>query len=168
MIFSDEQKRDHIKELQRFLYEISFYNSSIPTIIPDGIYGSDTKEAVTAFQREYGIPVTGSADFDTWEKLVEIWQIYYPVILLPDIFRKETVLIPGSAGAAVYLAQHMLNTIGRKYANPPIVELTGIYDAPTEQSVNAFKSVTQNKENSEGINARLWNDIVSKFNKIVI
>lgn len=38
-MFSDEQLRQHIRELQQFLFGISHYNVRIPVIIPDGIYG---------------------------------------------------------------------------------------------------------------------------------
>ena len=39
IMFSDEQLRQHIRELQQFLFGISHYNVRIPVIIPDGIYG---------------------------------------------------------------------------------------------------------------------------------
>lgn len=168
MIFSDDQKSSHTKELQRHLYEIAFYNKKIPFIIPDGIYGPETAEAVRAFQREYGIPMTGNTEFDTWEKIIEVNRAYYPDIIRPDIFKRDTLIIPGSAGAPVYMVQVMLNTIGRYYKNIPVIEVTGIYDAPTERAVRSFKNVTDNNSSAEGVDVKLWNDIVSIFNKIVL
>ena len=62
----------------------------------------------------------------------------------------------------------MLNTIGNGYKNMPVIELTGIYDAPTERSVNMYKRVSSSNAAIEGVDAELWNKIVSSFNKEVI
>ena len=52
MAYTDDQKTRHISELQRYLYSISHYNENIPRVMPDGIYGLETQEAVRAFQKE--------------------------------------------------------------------------------------------------------------------
>ena len=62
IMFSDEQLRQHIRELQQFLFGISHYNVRIPVIIPDGIYGPETAGAVKIFQQEYGLMPTGEVD----------------------------------------------------------------------------------------------------------
>lgn len=166
-MYSYDQKREHIRELQRLLHDISYYNTHIPRINPDGIYGPETSGAVKIFQMEYGLPATGNADFNTWEKVTDLKRFFYPEIIKPNVFGKDTVIIPGSAGPAVYFIQTMLNTIGSRYINMPVIELTGIYDAPTERSVNMYKRVS-GSGGSEGIDAELWNHIVSSFNKAVI
>ena len=51
MAYTDEQKLRHISELQRYLYSISHYNKKIPRILPDGIYGPETTQAVRTFQQ---------------------------------------------------------------------------------------------------------------------
>ena len=58
-----------IRSLQTMLRVISEYNGSVPTLIPDGIYGNETRDAVIAFQRNNGLPVTGITDQQTWEKI---------------------------------------------------------------------------------------------------
>lgn len=167
-MYSEEQKREHIKEIQQLLYELSYYNATIPRIIPDGIYGVETAEAVRLFQREYGLEPTGIADDETFERLAEINLNYYKEIKMPDVFKRDSLVIPGSAGPVVYMIQLMLNTIGNGYINMPIIQLTGIYDAPTENSVAMFKRVSGNDFTNEGVDIDLWNDIVSKFNKLVL
>ena len=39
----------------------------------DGIYGENTQQAVRAFQRVFGLPVTGIIDYPTWYKIQDIY-----------------------------------------------------------------------------------------------
>lgn len=167
-MYNSGQKQDHIRELQRFLYEISFYNRKIPEIIPDGVYSTETENAVRIFQREYGLPETGRTDSETWKKAAEINSIFYPEIVRPDVYGKDTVLVPGSAGPVMFFIQTMLNTIGRGYANMPLLPLTGVYDEQTERAVNMYKRTSGHDVRSEGIDSSLWNSIVLHFNEKVI
>ena len=59
-----------IRSLQTMLRVISEIDKRIPTVVPDGIYGSTTQQAVTAFQRQHGLPATGVVNQDTWEHIV--------------------------------------------------------------------------------------------------
>lgn len=59
-----------VRSLQTMLRELSFYYTAIPRIIPDGIFGQETADSVTAFQRFFRLPVTGTVDNDTWDAVV--------------------------------------------------------------------------------------------------
>ena len=59
-----------IRSLQTMLRVIGEDDTTLPTVIPDGIYGQDTLTAVSAFQRRNGLPVTGITDQLTWEQIV--------------------------------------------------------------------------------------------------
>ena len=60
-----------IRSLQTMLRTIAQVEANQPSLIPDGIYGPQTARAVSAFQRRYGLPVTGIVDQPTWERIVE-------------------------------------------------------------------------------------------------
>ena len=64
-----------IRSLQTMLKTIAETDPSIPLVIPDGIYGQETIAAVYAFQRKYGIPMTGIVDQNTWEAIVAVYDI---------------------------------------------------------------------------------------------
>ena len=49
-------KGDEVRRIQKKLKELGFYSGAV-----DGIYGSATKKAVTAFQKNCGIPADGIA-----------------------------------------------------------------------------------------------------------
>ena len=63
-----------VRSLQTMLRVIAEDDASMPTVIPDGIYGPSTMVAVTAFQRRSGIPVTGIVDEATWDRIVEAYE----------------------------------------------------------------------------------------------
>ncbi len=52
MAYTNEDRRNHIRELQRYLYSLSFYDETMPQVVPDGIYGRETALAVRAFQQK--------------------------------------------------------------------------------------------------------------------
>ena len=63
-----------IRSLQTMLRVIAEDDSRLPTVVPDGIYGPTTMNSITAFQRLYDLPITGIANQDTWERIVEIYE----------------------------------------------------------------------------------------------
>ena len=62
-----------VRQMQNQLNTIAKTYSAIPSIVVDGIYGPRTKEAVSTFQRVFGLPVTGVTDYQTWYKIQEIY-----------------------------------------------------------------------------------------------
>ena len=63
-----------VRSLQTMLRVIAEDDNRMPGVIPDGIYGPATMNAVTAFQRRDGIPVTGIVDQLTWERIVAAYE----------------------------------------------------------------------------------------------
>lgn len=62
-----------IRSLQTILRQVARCNPDIPRVIPDGIYGTNTVDTVTAFQKKFGLPPTGVTDYLTWTKLVQVY-----------------------------------------------------------------------------------------------
>ena len=58
-----------VNSAQQMLRRISV-TEEIPVIIPDGVFGSDTEEAVIILQRKGGFEPSGIIDYDTWEYIV--------------------------------------------------------------------------------------------------
>jgi len=59
-----------IESLQTMLRQLSYGYKALPFLVPDGRFGEETLEAVMIFQREFGLPVTGRVDPDTWDEVV--------------------------------------------------------------------------------------------------
>jgi len=62
---------DKIRHLQYMLSVLSAYISSIPPLAIDGIFGPDTRNAVLAAQRYFGLPETGAVDDRTWDEIYD-------------------------------------------------------------------------------------------------
>mgnify|MGYP002911853503 FL=1 len=58
-----------VRELQFYLYLMSAYESSIPTVSIDGSFGAATETAVRAYQRFAGLTVDGIVGRTTWNSL---------------------------------------------------------------------------------------------------
>ena len=62
---------DKIRHLQYMLSVLSAYISEIPPVTIDGIYGPNTRDAVLAAQRWFGLPETGAVDDRTWDEIYD-------------------------------------------------------------------------------------------------
>ncbi len=64
---------DKVRQMQEQLNRIAQNYPAIGTIAVDGIYGQDTANAVSNFQRVFDLPVTGVTDYRTWYKISQIY-----------------------------------------------------------------------------------------------
>lgn len=64
---------EKVRQLQQQLNRIARNYPAIPTLIPDGIYGPDTAEAVRMFQKIFHLPQTGIVDYPTWFEISDIY-----------------------------------------------------------------------------------------------
>lgn len=64
---------NEVLQMQNQLNRIAKVYTNIPTIPADGIYGEKTKEAILAFQKIFGLPVTGIVNRRTWYKISQIY-----------------------------------------------------------------------------------------------
>lgn len=64
---------DAVRTIQQQINAIADVYYSIPNVIVDGVYGQSTAAAVSAFQRQFDLPVTGTVGFATWYKISAIY-----------------------------------------------------------------------------------------------
>ena len=134
-----------IRSLQTMLRVIAEDDRSLPTLIPDGIYGPSTMIAVTAFQRKYGIPVTGIADEETWDRVNAVYETALvrvgkaePIEILLE---PNQVILIGERSPYVYLLQAMLAQLSYDHSNLHFPGFTGVLDVDTAESLRAFQSL---------------------------
>ncbi len=136
----------YVREFQYFLSVLGENLEVIPPVTIDGIFGGATEAAVRAFQRAYGLPVTGIVDEETWVQLYNAYRgillttaQYYngvPVALFPGY-----LLVLGSQGEEISLLQQYLLTLSEVYSEIPSVEVNGVYGTATRDAVTAFQNL---------------------------
>ena len=155
-----------IRSLQTMLRVISEDDRSLPNIVPDGIYGQQTINAVSAFQRRYGIPVTGITDKNTWDTIVTIYED--AIIRIGKAEPIEIIMEPGQVFRAgdrspyIYLLQSILTQLS--IDNPSIEkpDHTGTMDESTIISLTAFQQLSDLPITGE-LDKITWKHLVKQF-----
>lgn len=162
-----DNKKDNIQEIQRYLYNISHFIHTIPSVVPDGIFGKKTENAVRAFQKEYGLPATGEVNRQTYDTIVIVYKHLKesPPDMI-DIFPEhDYILSEGSNNDLVYFLQIMLKAINRKFPDIPETEISGLYDTDTVRSVRYIQEKSLFPETGD-TDKYTWNNIVKIFHHI--
>ncbi|MDO5560336.1 MAG: peptidoglycan-binding domain-containing protein [Oscillospiraceae bacterium] len=167
MIYTESEQKEHIREIQYYLYSISSFNSMIPEVIPDGFYNQQTQDAVLAFQKYYNIPQSGEVDKLTWDTIVAVYKGYFintpeMVDVYPSV---DFVIRPGQDRHLIYTLQVMLSAAAQQFSNLPDVPVTGEYDKATSDAVKRIQYLSLLPVTGE-VDKFTWNFVVKLFNYI--
>ena len=153
-----------VRELQFYLYLMSAYQSSIPSVTVDGVYGSGTAAAVRAFQRRYGLTVDGIVGLTTWTELYDQFRSIQSDNGTPNAY-PGTALRQGSSGQNVRLVQFWLKIARTVYSSLNNVTVDGIFGSSTAAAVRRFQ--TYFGLTSDGVVGRTtWNKLYEVYNDI--
>ena len=155
-----------VRSLQTMLRVLAEDDRTLPTVIPDGIYGQETITAVSAFQRRAGLPVTGIANQETWDAVVEA---YEPALIRVDEAAPIEVIIDpgkvyrrGDSSANLYLLQAMLAFLSRYHTEIGSPEQSGVLDATTAEALAAFQLLAGLPATGE-LDKVTWRYLVNQF-----
>ena len=162
-------ERSAVRELQLMLRYISRYNENIPPLNPDGIFGELTEEAVIAFQKSYNLPVTGEVDLRTWNEIIRVYKDLREKNLPPDpvyVYPPElSALDTNDTFDEVLILQLMLKKLADRYDNIPDVELSGVYDPKTKETVIKLQEVFKIDQTGK-VDKQTWNKINALYSAI--
>lgn len=132
-----------IKGLQTMLQTIAYALDTIPVVNPDGIFDGATEKSVRAFQQEYGLPVTGVVDEQTFDRIVEVYALANELLSVAEApvlhFPATLVIAPGQSHPHIYLVQAMFTAIHTSFPEFRTLELTGILDQATEYDLRLLQ-----------------------------
>lgn len=159
-----------IRNLQRYLLQLSFFNALIPAVPLDGVWDTATRESLRAFQAQYGLPVTGRADRTTWDTLYQAYTQNLsdtgrpePVYVFPRQPNEYSVGL-GDEGALIVAIQFLLRERMIEYGL--LLEeqaLTQIFDATTEAWVKQFQDI-HGLPVTGRVDKATWNELVRANN----
>ena len=132
-----------VRELQYYLYLMSAYEPTLPSVTIDGEYGSATEKAVRAYQRLAGLTADGVAGRATWNSLyarASRLRLSGPVVTVNRMSYPGAPLEVGSAGEAVNYYSVLLARIAYYF---PAVSSPGVTAAYTEALAEGTRSFQQ-------------------------
>lgn len=163
---SDSFLSQPVRSLQTMLRVIAEDDVSLPTVIPDGFYGPDTQRAVSAFQRKYGLPVTGVADQALWESVVLIYEDAWirigPAQPIEITMDPGQVFQLGDSSPYIYLLQSMLTQLSKDHPTIDPPGHSGILDDETAASLAAFQSLAGLPETGT-LDKKTWKHLTQQF-----
>ena len=114
-------------------------------IIPDGVYSAQTMAAVSNFQQNHGLPVTGITNQETWEAIVAE---YEPALTHMDqaqvveiILNPNEVIRRGQCSPYLYIAQAMLLVLSQVYGTGTPSQ-SGMLDEVTADALASFQALS--------------------------
>ncbi len=153
-----------VEQMQFWLSTLAQYESSIPSVTVDGVYGSGTAAAVRAFQRLYGLTVDGIVGLTTWTELYDQFRRIQSDNGTPNAY-PGTALRQGSSGQNVRLVQFWLKIARTVYSSLSNVTVDGIFGSSTAAAVRRFQ--TYFGLTSDGVVGRTtWNKLYEVYNDI--
>lgn len=168
-VLKEGDRGNPVKVIQYYLSFIGYFNDNLPQISVDGIFGPQTKNAVIAFQKYYGLSADGIVGRDTWTKMLDV----YDSILrdLPDEYKSYASLLypgyfitTGASGKVVEQLQTFLRLIGRNNSAVPIITVDGVYGPKTMEAVMAVQRLEGLPQNGY-VGPLTWNAIVNLYNE---
>ncbi len=165
-----ENEREAIRNLQRYLRHLSYFNEEIGEVPIDGIFGTDTEAAIRAFQESEGLPVTGRADRETWERLFEVYTASVEskrppraISHFPQIPENYTVEV-GEVQFLVSIIQNALQELSVIYDGIEDVPQTGAYDERTAEAVRVFQDIV-GLPPTGAVDRTTWNALADAYNR---
>ena len=155
-----------VRSLQTMLRVIAEDDPSLPTVIPDGIYGPSTMIAVTAFQRKAGIPVTGIVDEHTWTQIVAA---YEPALItvgkaepIEILMEPGQVILIGESSPYIYLLQGMLMQLSQDHSEISLPGFNGVLEMDTANALKGFQKLA-GLPITGTLDRITWHNIVRQF-----
>ncbi|MBO5882958.1 MAG: peptidoglycan-binding protein [Clostridia bacterium] len=135
---------DAVLNLQKYIRRISYSDNRIPRVPLDGIYGSETRRAVSEFQRSASLPDTGITDKNTFDAIYSKYLILKSgdtgdlILAIP---KKDYVLRIGDSHSMVSILQILLSEVSPIYDVSLSSNPSGVFDEETERAVKAMQKI---------------------------
>ena len=128
----------YVSGLQYMLQILSEFIPEIPSLNIDGQYGIKTRDAVLAYQRLYGLALSGITGKTTWDSILNRFNGIQQTVL-----NNRTLFPEDAAGVAVETIadlQRALNRVAPVFAGITAPRITGILDRTTVRAVSGFQN----------------------------
>ena len=156
-----ETEKDAIRNLQKYLRQLSYIDSDIIAVPIDSVFGSTTSDSVKSFQ-------SGIADKETWDAIynayLESLNAYSPPLSLPVFPRTPDryELTLGDEYLAVNILKLILNELRVIYDTFLPLKPNVIYDEATQNNVLEFQRINS-LPMTGNVDKDTWDSIVTAY-----
>ena len=163
-------KDQAVRNLQRYLRRLSEEERTILPPPIDGIFDTRTAEALSEFQRLYGLPVTGRSDRITHDTLFSEYLRLSRLRderMIPDLFPSSPqnyVTTAGDRNSFIVILQWLLNELRVVYDALPSLALSGIMDDATSDALKLYQSIHALSPTGQ-VDRALWNQLARDYNQ---
>ncbi len=160
-----------VRTIQTQLNRISRDYPLIPKITAvDGVFGTETEEAVRQFQQIFNLTPDGVIGKATWYKIkylfvavTRLGELNSEGIRLADVSKNfVTEVRPGDSGNPVRVVQYYLAVIGVYDNSIPPVTIDGIYGDATQNAVRSFQQ-TNGLPQTGVVDEDTWNALSDAY-----
>ena len=156
-----------VRTMQQYLNGAGVVYTGINRLSADGKFGTDTKNAVVRFQKQFSLNPDGVIGKNTWNAIVAVYlsvAAYRPL----DVTTKfPGVLYTGSRGDPVRFVQSYLNAVRTQYGYTwPTLDVDGIYGRNTALAVSGYQ-YAYNLAVDGKVGQNTWASIVPEFNRVI-
>lgn len=170
MTYQNHDRRAVVSHLQQMLRTIQIAEGAKVTVPIDGIFAASTADAVSAFQKQNGLPITGAVDKDTYDLL-------YAKSLEAEFARSEPLPIylfekgrsvkKGEVSDFVLLLKGLLNALTILYDGFAPLPLNNVFDEEMEAAVTELQK-HNNLPPTGVVDKMTWNAIVRNYNRDIL
>lgn len=164
----DDQDKQAVYDLQNMLYVISRFENGQPDIIPDGINGQNTTNAVRKFQERNNLNVNGIADLTTWNAIADryrdVLEEIAPAVKI-GFFPNEIdkIFKRGDYHNAVYAIQLLFRLLAEEFDEYQNGNISGVLDEATENNLVRFQNSHKLEPNGR-LDKNTWNKLANYHN----
>lgn len=164
-------KEQAVTNLQRYLRRLTYEGLEGDRPPIDGIFDSATRNAVSEFQKDHGIPQTGVADKTTWDaifaeylKATDTERNAQGLYIFPENPKDYAVSI-GDTLTLVRIIQMLLLELRQTYDIFEKITESGTYDAETEDAIRQFQEKNRLPVTGK-VDKATWNRIVREYSNL--
>lgn len=159
-----------VEAVQYYLAFLGYFYPQLPPIPITGFFDELTRDAVFTFQNEYGLPVTGVVDLNTYYTIEREYR--NAVADLPANYQSAIgepypgrFIVEGDRGEEVRVIQRYISRIGRTDPAVPEIAVDGVFGPQTKAAVQAIQAQLGVEQNG-AVGPVEWVEIITRGNNI--
>ena len=161
-----------VRETQIMLTRLSLHSEKHAELSPLHVGGSlddPTRKEIEKFQRIEGMNADGELDIDTYNTLKDSYAAVHeklspPQGVAPVQSSLQNGISAGEESVDVMMVQLMLNSLSAVLETASLVELSGIYDEPTENAIRELQQIYRIEEDGI-VDTLTWNRLARLYGR---